>query len=141
MARHVGAVAAGRGSAAKRFSDREQNWCLSLALWNGVDPILKERMFGLSGEQGNHGEDAKEYWWFTDATPTHSWNSWRYHYPQARFPYDDLIVCPGAKLLWPVPGAITFWGIADEGDVARVMADIRSGGVRRVVREGQSCDT
>ncbi len=73
------------------FCDLDQNWCLSLALWNGVDPILKERMFGLTGPQGNHGEDAKEYWWYTDGTPTHSWNSWRYHYPQSTFPYEDLI--------------------------------------------------
>ncbi|NNN09914.1 MAG: glucosidase [Acidimicrobiaceae bacterium] len=74
------------------FCDLEQNWCLSLSLWNGVDPILKERMFGLSGPQGNHGEDVKEYWWYTDATPTHSWNSWRYHYPQSPYPYEDLVV-------------------------------------------------
>jgi hypothetical protein len=73
------------------FCDLDQNWCLGLALWNGADPILKERMFGLSGPQGNHGEDAKEYWWYTDGTPTHSWNSWRYHYPQRAFPYDDLV--------------------------------------------------
>ncbi len=73
------------------FCDATQNWCLSLALWNGVDPILKERMFGLTGPQGNHGEDAKEYWWYLDSTPTHSWNTWRYHYPQREFPYQDLI--------------------------------------------------
>ncbi|MHB1171826.1 MAG: MGH1-like glycoside hydrolase domain-containing protein [Lacisediminihabitans sp.] len=79
------------------FSDLDQNWCLSLALWNGVDPILKERMFGLTGTQGNHGEDVKEYWWYTDGTPTHSWNSWRYHYPQGRFPYEDLIATNGAR--------------------------------------------
>ncbi len=73
------------------FCDETQNWCLSLALWNGVDPILKERMFGLTGPQGNHGEDVKEYWWYLDGTPTHSWNSWRYHYPQREFPYGDLV--------------------------------------------------
>jgi len=73
------------------FCDRSQDWCLSLALWNGVDPILKERMFGLSGPQGNHGEDVKEYWWYLDGTPTHSWNTWRYHYPQREFPYGDLV--------------------------------------------------
>ncbi len=73
------------------FCDATQNWCLSLGLWNGVDPILKERMFGLAGPQGNHGEDVKEYWWYLDATPTHSWNTWRYHYPQREFPYGDLI--------------------------------------------------
>jgi hypothetical protein len=73
------------------FCDATQNWCLSLGLWNGVDPILKERMFGLTGPQGNHGEDVKEYWWYLDSTPTHSWNTWRYHYPQREFPYGDLI--------------------------------------------------
>ncbi len=55
------------------------------------DPILKERIFGLTGTQGNHGEDAKEYWWYLDAVPSHAWNRWRYHYPQAAFPYEDLI--------------------------------------------------
>src|SRR3954454_8570731 len=73
------------------FCDETQNWCLSLGLWNGKDPILKERMFGLTGPQGNHGEDVKEYWWYLDGTPTHSWQTWRYHYPQGEFPYADLI--------------------------------------------------
>ena len=73
------------------FSDIEQRLCLGLALWNGVDPILKERMFGLTGSQGNHGEDVKECWWYVDAVPSHAWNRWRYHYPQGAFPYDDLI--------------------------------------------------
>jgi hypothetical protein len=73
------------------FSDIEQRLCLGLALWNGRDPILKERAFGLTGEQGNHGEDVKEYWWYLDAIPSHAWNRWRYHYPQGAFPYQDLI--------------------------------------------------
>ena len=73
------------------FSDVEQRLCLGLALWNGRDPILKERIFGLTGEEGNHGEDAKEYWWYLDALPSHAWNRWRYHYPQAEFPYADLV--------------------------------------------------
>ena len=72
--------------------DSGQRWCFSLGLWNGNDPILKERVFGLTGPQGNHGEDAKEYWWYADATPTASWLSWRYHYPQRTFPYEDLII-------------------------------------------------
>jgi hypothetical protein len=67
--------------------DIRQNVCLGVVLWNGRDPILKERLFGLSGSEGNHGEDAKEYWWHVDATPSHSWLRWRYHYPQAEFPY------------------------------------------------------
>jgi hypothetical protein len=73
------------------FCDVEQRLCLGLALWNGADQILKERPFGLTGEQGNHGEDVKEYWWYLDALPSHAWNRWRYHYPQAEFPYSDLI--------------------------------------------------
>ncbi|WP_229399956.1 MGH1-like glycoside hydrolase domain-containing protein [Micromonospora okii] len=71
--------------------DDRQTFCFALALWNGRDPILKERMFGLGGDGGNHGEDAKEYWWYLDSTPTHSWMRWRYHYPQAAFPYDELV--------------------------------------------------
>src|SRR4029453_16861258 len=73
------------------FSDVEQRLCLGLALWNGRDPILKERMFGLTGAQANHGEDVKENWWNLDAVPSHAWNRWRYHYPQVAFPYDDLL--------------------------------------------------
>jgi hypothetical protein len=64
---------------------------LGLALWNGEDPILKERMFGLTNSQGNHGEDVKEYWWYPDAVPSSAWLRWRYHYPQAAFPYERLI--------------------------------------------------
>ncbi len=66
-------------------------------MWNGRDPILKERIFGLTGPEGNHGEDAKEYWWYLDSTPTHSWMSWRYHYPQAEFPYGDLVAENGRR--------------------------------------------
>ncbi|SOD71366.1 hypothetical protein SAMN05892883_0897 [Jatrophihabitans sp. GAS493] len=62
----------------------------SVALWNGRDPILKERLYGLTNGQGNHGEDIKEYWWAVDGTPTHSWMSWLYRYPQAEFPYEQL---------------------------------------------------
>jgi len=79
------------------FCDIEQRLCLSLALWNGRDPILKERAFGLTGAQGNHGEDVKEYWWYLDAIPSHAWNRWRYHYPQGPFPYQDLIDTNAAR--------------------------------------------
>jgi hypothetical protein len=64
---------------------------LALALWNGKDPIFKERMFGLANQEGNHGEDAKDYWWYLDALPSSAWLRWRYHYPQAAFPYDHLV--------------------------------------------------
>ena len=72
------------------LSDDGQRLCFAFAFWNGVDPILKERIFGLTGNEGNHGEDAKEHWWFLDSTPTHSWMRWRYWYPQREFPYADL---------------------------------------------------
>jgi hypothetical protein len=64
-----------------------QDWCFALAFWNERDPFLKERAFGLANAEGNHGEDAKDYWWYEDAAPSGSWLSWRYHYPQAEFPY------------------------------------------------------
>ena len=71
--------------------DDRQTLCFALAFWNGADAILKERMFGLAGPQGNHGEDVKEYWWYLDSTPTHSYMHWRYMYPQAPFPYEQLV--------------------------------------------------
>jgi hypothetical protein len=77
--------------------DRSQQLCLGLALWNGVDPILKERAFGLTGPQGNHGEDVKDCYWPVDATPTHSLLRWRYHYPQRAFPYDALVAENGRR--------------------------------------------
>jgi hypothetical protein len=79
------------------FCDVEQRLCLGLALWNGRDPILKERPYGLTGAEGNHGEDVKEYWWYADAVPSHAWNRWRYHYPQEAFPYEDLRTTNGAR--------------------------------------------
>src|SRR5512135_3002731 len=71
--------------------DRAQILCFALALWNGHDPILKERYFGLSGPEGNHGEDVKEYYFYLDNTPTHSYMKMLYKYPQARFPYEQLV--------------------------------------------------
>src|ERR1700759_1321987 len=79
------------------FCDIHQRLCLSLALWNGRHAILKERAFGLTGPQGNHGEDVKEYWWYLDAIPSHAWNRWRYHYPQGAFPYQDLLQTNAAR--------------------------------------------
>jgi hypothetical protein len=73
------------------FCDIEQRLRVSLALWNGRDPILKERSFGLTGAEANHGEDVKEYWWYLDAVPSHVWNRWRYHYPQRAYPYQQLL--------------------------------------------------
>jgi hypothetical protein len=72
-------------------SDAEQRLCLSLALWNGADPILKERLFGLTNAEGNHGEDVKEQYFYLDATPTHSYLKMLYKYPQRAYPYADLV--------------------------------------------------
>ena len=73
------------------ISDDKQRLCFSLALWNGQDPILKERLFGLTNSQGNHGEDVKEYYFYLDSTPTHSYMKYLYKYPQAAYPYGDLV--------------------------------------------------
>jgi hypothetical protein len=73
------------------ISDRQQTVCFALALWNERDPILKERMFGLTGNEGNHGEDVKEYYFYLDSTPTHSYMKYLYKYPQAEFPYGKLV--------------------------------------------------
>ena len=71
--------------------DSAQYLCFALALWNGRDPILKERLFGLTGNEGNHGEDVKEYYFYLDSTPTHSYMRMLYKYPQAEFPYQLLV--------------------------------------------------
>jgi hypothetical protein len=97
------------------FCDVEQRLCLGLALWNGRDPILKERAFGLTSEQGNHGEDVKEYWWYLDAIPSHAWNRWRYHYPQAAFPYQDLIEQNAARNRQQPEYELADTGVFDEG--------------------------
>src|SRR5215510_11717947 len=73
------------------FSDHHQRLCLSLALWNGRDPILKERLFGLTNAEGNHGEDCKELYYYLDATPTHAYLKMLYKYPQREFPYAALV--------------------------------------------------
>lgn len=73
------------------ISDDHNLLCFALALWNGTDPILKERLFGLTNSEGNHGEDVKEYYFYLDSTPTHSYMKYLYKYPQAAYPYDDLV--------------------------------------------------
>jgi hypothetical protein len=73
------------------ISDEHQHLCFALALWNGKDPILKERLFGLTNSEGNHGEDVKEYYFYLDSTPTHSYMKYLYKYPQLAYPYDNLV--------------------------------------------------
>ncbi len=73
------------------ISDVCQRLCFALAFWNGKDPIIKERLFGLTNSEGNHGEDVKEYYFYLDSTPTHSYMKYLYKYPQKAYPYDDLV--------------------------------------------------
>ena len=95
--------------------DREGRLCFALALWNGHDPILKERLFGLTNAQGNHGEDVKECYYFLDATPTHSYLRALYKYPQAAFPYEDLITENARRGVEHPEYELTDTGIFDEG--------------------------
>jgi hypothetical protein len=78
-------------------SDQKQLLCFALALWNGNDPILKERLFGLTNSEGNHGEDVKEYYFYLDSTPTHSYMKYLYKYPQQAYPYEDLVLTNRAR--------------------------------------------
>jgi hypothetical protein len=109
--------------------DEHQLLCFAFAFWNGVDPIIKERIFGLTGPQGNHGEDAKEYWWYVDSTPTHSWMRWRYLYPQKAFPYDDLIAENARRTTLDPEYELADTGVLDAGfwditvDYAKESAD------------------
>ena len=89
---------AGARMGSRVFRDDRQLLCFALALWNGHDPILKERLFGLTNSEGNHGEDVKEYYFYLDNTPTHSYMRYLYKYPHARYPYDELLsVKPPAR--------------------------------------------
>jgi len=97
------------------FSDRNQRWCLSVALWNGRDPHLKERLFGLNGHEGNHGEDVKEEWWYLDATPTHAFGRVAYAYPRMAFPYADLRAENGRRSRLQPEYEILDTGVFDDG--------------------------
>jgi hypothetical protein len=106
------------------LSDREQFLCFALSMWNGQDPILKERIFGLAGPQGNHGEDPKEYWWYLDSTPTHSWMRWRYMYSQREFPYADLAHVNGHRGRHEPEYELLDTGVFDDDRYFEITADI-----------------
>ena len=97
------------------ISDEKQRLCLALALWNERDPILKERLFGLTNAEGNHGEDVKEYYFYVDNLPTHSYQRWLYKYPQAEFPYNDLVAVNRARSRQELEYELVDTGIFDEG--------------------------
>ena len=95
--------------------DNHQRLCLALALWNGRDPILKERLFGLGGHEGNHGEDVKELYFFLDSTPTHSYMKALYKYPQGEYPYARLVEENRRRGRREGEFEITDTGLFDEG--------------------------
>ena len=96
------------------ISDDHQILCFALALWNGRDPILKERLFGLNNSEGNHGEDVKEYYFYLDSTPTHSYMKYLYKYPQAEYPYEQLIVANRSRSKDELEYELLDTGIFDE---------------------------
>jgi hypothetical protein len=118
------------------ISDRRQYLCFALALWNGRDPILKERLFGLTGHEGNHGEDVKEYYFYLDSTPTHSYMKYLYKYPQAEFPYARLVEENRRRLGLPGRGGPEFElldsGVFEGDRYFDVFAEYAKGGVEDI---------
>ena len=108
--------------------DERQRLCLSLALWNGADPILKERMFGLTNSEGNHGEDVKEYWFYLDSTPTHSYMKCQYKYPQRAFPYLDLVSTNRSRSKQEMEYELLDTGIFDEDRYFDVVVEYAKAG-------------
>src|SRR5262249_55183605 len=96
--------------------DDHQRLCFAVALWNGRDPILKERTFGLTNQEGNHGEDVKEYFFHLDATPTASYLRYRYPYPLAAYPYDDLVATTRARTRLDYEYELIDTGVLDGGN-------------------------
>src|SRR5437016_323435 len=105
------------------ITDRECRLCFALALWNGRDPILKERLFGLTGPEGNHGEDVKELYFYLDSTPTHSYLKALYKYPQAAFPYDRLVAENGHRTRHDPEFELADTGVFDDGRYFDVFAE------------------
>ena len=97
------------------ISDDKQRLCLALALWNERDPILKERLFGLTNAEGNHGEDVKEYYFYVDNLPTHSYQRYLYKYPQAEFPYSELVAVNRARSKHEHEYELVDTGVFDDG--------------------------
>ena len=97
------------------ISDDKQRLCLALALWNERDPILKERLFGLTNSEGNHGEDVKEYYFYVDNLPTHSYQRYLYKYPQAEYPYNELLSVNRARSRHELEYELIDTGVFDDG--------------------------
>ena len=109
------------------FSDDQQRLCFALALWNGKDPILKERLFGLTNSEGNHGEDVKEYYFYLDSTPTHSYMKYLYKYPHAAYPYDDLLQTNGRRSREEMEYELLDTGVFNDDRYFDVFVGVRQG--------------
>jgi hypothetical protein len=110
------------------ISDDKQRICFALALWNGKDPILKERLFGLTNSEGNHGEDVKEYYFYLDSTPTHSYMKYLYKYPQAAFPYADLVKTNAKRSRFEMEYELLDTGVFDDDRYFDVFVEYAKGG-------------
>ena len=110
------------------ISDDQQRLCFAIALWNGQDPIIKERLFGLTNGEGNHGEDVKEYYFYLDSTPTHSWMKYLYKYPQAAFPYEDLVKTNGQRNRLEPEYELLDTGVFDDDHYFDVLVEYAKGG-------------
>ncbi len=115
------------------LSDRFGRLCFGVALWNGKDPILKERLFGLSGPQGNHGEDVKELYYYLDATPTHSYCKGLYKYPQAEFPYAELVAENGRRSQLQPEYELIDTGIFDQNRYFDVQVEYAKGSIKDIL--------
>jgi hypothetical protein len=110
------------------ISDDKQRLCLALALWNERDPILKERLFGLTNGEGNHGEDVKEYYFYVDNLPTHTYQRWLYKYPQGAFPYDDLLRTNARRSRYEMEYELVDTGVFADGRYFDVVVEYAKAG-------------
>src|SRR5215470_5932950 len=110
------------------ISDDQQQLCFAIALWNGRDPILKERLFGLTNSEGNHGEDVKEYYFYLDSTPTHSYMKYLYKYPHREFPYRDLVETNRGRSREELEYELLDTGIFDDDRYFDVFVEYAKGG-------------
>ena len=119
------------------ISDNHGVLCFALALWNGNDPILKERLFGLTNSEGNHGEDVKEYYFYLDSTPTHSYMKYLYKYPQRAYPYEDLIKTNRQRSRNELEYELLDTGVFDRRPLLRRFRGVRQGGARGPADQNQ----
>ena len=115
------------------ISDDRQLLCFAFALWNGKDPILKERLFGLTNSEGNHGEDVKEYYYYLDSTPTHSYMRYLYKYPLNAYPYDDLVATNKARSRYEPEYELIDTGIFDKSEYCDVEVEYAKAGPEDVL--------